>query len=132
MIKIKIRELLLRIKCVKSFLKIENMLLNLFKVILVTPKHKTTQHMSLKSKMLSSLSFDRSIKYLGNNDTETDEVDSDTENNIKVVDNSIFYYSAVNNISILNTISTLSKMIKESQMIGIAPRNRPTSYYNLY
>ena len=76
--------------------------------------------MSLKSKMLSSLSFDRSIKYLGNNDTETDDVDSDTENNIKVVDNSIFYYTAVNNISILNTISTLSKMIKETQMIGIA------------
>ena len=35
--------------------------------------------MSLKSKMLSSLSVDRSIKYLGNNDTETEEDESDIE-----------------------------------------------------
>lgn len=76
--------------------------------------------MSLKSKLLTSLTLDRSLKYLANNDTEPDEIESDAENNVKVVDNSIFFYSAVNNISILNTISILSKMIKESQMIGIA------------
>lgn len=76
--------------------------------------------MSLKSKMLSSLSVDRSIKYLGNNDTETEEDESDIENNVKVVNNSIFFYTAVNTVSILNTITILSKMIKECQMIGIA------------
>ena len=88
--------------------------------------------MSLKSKLLSSLTFDKTIKYLGNNETEFEE-DSETENNVKVVDNSIFFYSQVNNISILNTITLLSKMIKDSQIIGIAHGINPppiTIYIN--
>jgi ATP-dependent protease ClpP protease subunit len=72
--------------------------------------------MSFQSKMLSSMCSNKGSRYLLN-DESIDE--PEIENNIKVVNNDVFFYSPVDSTSIFQVTTALSKLIKDMQLVGI-------------